>query len=395
MCCNLPTTEYLRGVLNGKRIIFVLEMLEMGGAERQALMLARYLKEEIGANVHVVGFNSPGAGARLCEELGIEWSIIPISIQTGRRKRYIAPFVFAFRLRKLKPDVLLSYTVSPNVLCGIAWRWTGAKSCVWNQRDEGTERADRILEWCSVRNTPCFIANSQGGADFLTKVLGAEDRRVSVVHNGIQLPDPLITQTGWREKLGISPSAFTACMVANFRWPKDHATLIRAWRQVIDHISACVDESPVLLFAGRFDGTAETAKALTRELGLDGAVRFLGPVGDISGLLGAVNLGILCSESEGMPNSVLESMSVGLPFVGSDVQGIRDAVGPAGCEYLVTSRDADGLSKMICRFIESPELCAEQGEINAKRIKDEFLPEHMCNRATQIISDSLVAGGNK
>jgi glycosyltransferase involved in cell wall biosynthesis len=394
MANSLPANVNLGDSLQGVRIVFVLEMLELGGAERQALLLARYLKNEVGADVRVVGFNSPGRAARLCEQYGIEWSIIPVSIQTGRRKRYRAPFVFARGLRALKPDVLLPYTVSPNVLCGIVWRWTGAKSCIWNQRDEGTERVDRLFERLSVRMMPRFLANSQGGAGFLTKVLGAKEHCVSIIHNGIQLAQPVANRADWRNRLGISDDCFVACMIANFRWPKDHATLIRAWRVVVDRLPSHA-QTPVLLLAGRFDGTAEMAKSLTDELKLGGAVRFLGPVDDIPGLLRSVDLGVLSSESEGMPNGVLESMAVGLPFVGTDVSGIHEAVGPGCYEYLAPLGNVEVLAELICRFAESPELRAAQGMANAKRIADEFLPDVMCRRTAQVISDTLGNGGSK
>jgi thymidylate kinase len=53
--------------LSGKRVLIVLEGLELAGAERQALLLARHLQRREAAAVEVWTFSKPGSGARLCE----------------------------------------------------------------------------------------------------------------------------------------------------------------------------------------------------------------------------------------------------------------------------------------------------------------------------------------
>ena len=46
----------------------------------------------------------------------------------------------AWALRRARPDVILPYTMRPNVLCGVLRRLAGARFCVWNQRDAGLQR---------------------------------------------------------------------------------------------------------------------------------------------------------------------------------------------------------------------------------------------------------------
>jgi hypothetical protein len=66
-------------MLKGRRIIFVLGNLELGGAERQALILARYLSEHNQAIVEVWGFNKSGLVAGICEQHGLCSRVIPYS----------------------------------------------------------------------------------------------------------------------------------------------------------------------------------------------------------------------------------------------------------------------------------------------------------------------------
>ena len=71
--------------LRGRRIVFVLFNLELGGAERQALILARHLVEREQASVEVWGFNKSGPVAQICDELGLPWRLLQPSRRGGPR----------------------------------------------------------------------------------------------------------------------------------------------------------------------------------------------------------------------------------------------------------------------------------------------------------------------
>ena len=86
--------------LKGRRIVFVLFNLELGGAERQALILARHLVEHEQAAVEVWGFNKPGPVAQLCEQLGVAWRLIPYPLKSGSLVRFAGLVRFALALRR-------------------------------------------------------------------------------------------------------------------------------------------------------------------------------------------------------------------------------------------------------------------------------------------------------
>ena len=80
--------------------------------------------------------------------------------------------------------------------------------------------------------------------------LGLAADRVRLVSNGVELPAPLESRAGWRRRLGLGERDFAACMVANLHRFKDHATLLRAWRSVVD-AEAGLGGRAVLLLAGK------------------------------------------------------------------------------------------------------------------------------------------------
>jgi len=376
-------------MLNGKRIIIVLYSLELGGAERQALLLGRYLAQVEGAHVQVWAFCNPGRAAKLCEGYGIPWRIVPLRSPRRNIELFKASVKLGWLLRRAQPDIILPYLTYPNVLCGLIWRWTGARLCIWNQRSGGNDRLRlRRPEHWAIRMTPYFISNSQHGADFLVQTFNVQPDKIRVIYNGIELPRPESDRATWRKRLEVSEDCFLACMVANLCTVKDHATLLRAWRIVLDR-SAVTSRSTILLLAGRFDNTSEALKALAYDLELGRSVRFLGQIDDISGLLSAVDLGVFSSRSEGCPNGILECMASGLAMVGTDVPGIREAVGVDGYPFLVPPGDAEALADRILKLVVNSELRTKLGRVNCHRVKTEFNLQRMGLQTVTFIAHGL------
>ena len=377
-----------RFFLSGARIIIVIGELELGGAERQAIVLAQYLAREQKAQVEVWGYGEPGRATELCDEYGITWRSAPIPLpwSHNRLEQLKRLFKFAMVLRQARPDVILPFMFFESVVCGLVWRMTGARTCIWNQRCEGRDRLGRWAEKLAIRFTPRFIANSEHGAEFLVKTLGVNPGAVRVVHNAVSLPSADWNRERWRQSLGVTDDCFLACMVANLQMFKDHVTLLKAWRIVLDRFDR---HQPVLLLAGRFDGTHHQLKAIAYDLELGNSVRFLGGVKDVSGLLGSVDLGVHSSVNEGCPNGVLECMAAGLAVVGTDYPGIREAVGPSGYAYLARPGDSDALAEQIIALALDPQARREAGAANRLRVETEFHPRNMYQKMISLIAAGL------
>ena len=374
--------------LAGKRIVFVLGSLELGGAERQAILLARQLQGRGGAAVEVWGFEHPGGrAAQLCEAHGIPWRHEPFAYRPWRGGRwhwFVQLARLTRALRRARPDVLMPYYALPNVACGLVWRASGARLCVWNQRDEGL-RVHPRLESLAARLTPSFIANSPGGARFLHDTFRLASDAVHVIPNGVELAAAREDRAAWRTRLGLSDDHPAACMVANLSRNKDHATALRAWRHVADRAAAHVPP-PVLLLAGMDIDTGTELRALVAQLRLDECVRFLGPVDDIPGLLAASDLAVFASPQEGCPNGVLEAMAAGLPVVASDIEGVRRVVGRSGAAHLAPPGDAAALAARVAHLLDDAETRQLAGWINRKRAEREFSPARLYEETVAVLS---------
>lgn len=365
--------------------------LELGGAERQALILAKHLQEHEEAAVEVWGFNQSGPVAELCEQHGISSRVVPYSLGQGRLKRWSSTFNFAGLLRRARPDILLPYTSLPNVVCGLVWRATGARLCVWNQRDEGLIPLNARRERRAVKRTPQFIANSHAGARLLIDKLNVDVAKVHVVHNGTKLSPAQLDRPAWRERLRIDEASFVACMVANLHANKDHATLLNAWRQVVTALEQH-GRSAVLVLAGKHYGAYESLLDLVRALGIESNVRFAGQVSDVTGLLDAVDIGVFSSRSEGCPNGVLECMAAGLAVVGTDTEGIREVVGETGTTLLARPGDAESFASRIMMLAHDMDLRTAIGTANQRRVEEQYSAQRMCEQTVSVLVEAYDQG---
>jgi len=388
MTCPADANRVAGHGLQGLKILFLFGNLELGGAERQGLFLARYLKDECKADVHVWGLDrKPGRLSELCEEHGIPWR--GIDFHWGLRKRWFRFVPCVRELKRQRPDILISYTCVPNLVAALGWKHAGAGLCVWNQADEGLLLNRGLLHRFAVKRPHCYISNSSGGRDFLVGTYGLQAEKIAVVRNGIPAPAPLQGRSAWRDRLGVGDDAFVACMVANISPYKDHATLVRAWGEVVERIgSGC---SPLLLLAGRFDGREDALRGLAAELGVSDSIRFLGKVADVDGLLSATDLFVYSSLSEGIPNAVLEAMTAGLPVSATAIPGIREAVGPDGTDFLAPPGDPTALARSMLRFLRDADLRREIGARLRRRAETEFAVDRMCRESAAIMLKALAA----
>jgi glycosyltransferase involved in cell wall biosynthesis len=352
--------------LRGKRIVFVVAWPVMGGAERNALQVLLHFARHEGAHVQVLALTAEEGRFRTdLNAAGIPWHPYPVHWFGGKARKAQTLAGLAVRLRRLRPDVLMPYTTRPNVLCGLVWRFTGASVCVWNQRDlsVSTKFSPEVVER-AARRSSLLVANSITGSEFLVSRFGVRPDRVRVVLDTVELPTPVMSRSEWRARRELREDAVVATMLAHFHHGKDHETVLRAWRHVVDRVG----DGAVLLLAGRSAGAKDAAKAVAYDLDLGSSVRFLEDVVDVSGLLAASDIGVLSSQSESAPNALLESMAAGLPVVGTDVPGIREILPSEQTSFLATPRDAAALAAALVQLIDDQDARERLGRRNAEHI---------------------------
>lgn len=164
-----------------------------------------------------------------------------------------------------------------------------------------------------------------------------------------------------RRELNVDPDAFLIAMVAEFSAVKRHEHLLRA-------LALVRDSRAVAVFAG--SGELEPRlRRLAEELGVADRVRWVGFRHDIPAILAASDVLALVSEREGLPRSILEAMSMGVPVIGTQTRGITDAVGDTG--WLVGKHDIEALARTI------DDAAADRSEV---RRRGDLARQRACNK---------------
>ena len=86
---------------------------------------------------------------------------------------------------------------------------------------------------------------------------------------------------------------------------------------------------------------------MTRQLGLEPHVRFLGWRKDLTVVYGASDASVLTSRNEGTPVAVIEALAAGLPVVSTDVGGVRDVIDDAVLGAIAPDNDVDALAAHV------------------------------------------------
>jgi glycosyltransferase involved in cell wall biosynthesis len=148
-----------------------------------------------------------------------------------------------------------------------------------------------------------------------------------------------------RREIGLSSEDQIFLMVAAFNPGKRHCDALGAFAQlhrVRTHLA----------FAGIGPLMAKV-QSLAEELGVQQRVHFLGYRRDISALMRASIAVILPSNREGLSRSVMESLSLEVPVIGTEIRGIRDLL-EGGCGVLVKVGNVERLTEAMAWVMDHP-----------------------------------------
>jgi glycosyltransferase involved in cell wall biosynthesis len=157
-------------------------------------------------------------------------------------------------------------------------------------------------------------------------------------------------------------------MVARFEQPKDQQRVLTAF-------STLATLPWQLEFVGDGPGLS-AAKNLSRQLNITGKVIFSGACSDVPARLAAADVFILLSHWEGLPLTILEAMSLGLPVVASDVGGVKETI-DAHCGFLINASGDTTLTEVLKQLIGSARLRAAMGSAARARYEQFFTLERM------------------
>lgn len=175
---------------------------------------------------------------------------------------------------------------------------------------------------------------------------------------------------------------FSIINIANFRKQKDQLTLL-------DALSIIKQKGyPFRAFLiGEFveQDWLELVKLRISDLKLNTEVQIVGPVTQLIPYLEMADLGVLSSESEGLPVALLEYGMAGLPTISTQVGQCDQVLGYGNYGWVVPSKSPTQLAGAIEEVILNPENAESKGQQLKKHIRRNFGPENFMAEYREIL----------
>jgi glycosyltransferase involved in cell wall biosynthesis len=336
--------------MNSKRIMFIVNCLDIGGAEVQVMRLAVGMIKRAW-QVSVVSLIPLGPLAQPLRESGAE--VFTLGMRPGipnptailRLRRII---------RRVRPEVVHSHIIHANILARITRLFAPVPVLVCTAHN--LVESGRVLESCyryTDRLGDLLTNVSQAAVDRYVEIGAAPKERIRFMPNGLDLaafPCDPVERVRLRKELACD-DRFVWLAVGRFRVQKDYPNMLRAFAAA----SADRPERSVLLIAGS-GPTEHEARQLAEALKLNDRVRFLGIRTDVPALMNMADAFLLSSAWEGMPLVLQEAAASKLPIVATDVGGNREVALDGKSAFLVPARDASALAGAMRRMTDlSPE----------------------------------------
>jgi glycosyltransferase involved in cell wall biosynthesis len=370
------------------RVLYVLDSLAMGGAERNTLHLMSALSAS-GHDVHLCCLRRKADAA-----LQASVAVAPDKLHVLGVDRIYDPrgaIRLARIVRKGRFDCVHVEDPYANLYALFARYALGVPMVMTRHVDAnlGEGRWARLrsrLLCAAARHTfDRVILVAAALRPRFDETYGIAGERIRVVHNGApQHEPPAAAVADLRRRYGWPETAPVVAMVAVMREGKGHDVLLEA--------AALVRKRhPQALFVLAGDGPLRPAIERMASGALAQAVRFMGERSDVPEIMCAADMVVLPSLSEAFPTVLIEAAMAGRPAVATRVGGIAEIVEDGRTGLLVPPSNPIALAGALMRLIEHPDEAAAMGRAAAAKARAEFTIARQAERTLAVYREATGA----
>jgi glycosyltransferase involved in cell wall biosynthesis len=296
---------------------------------------------------------------------------------------------FAAMLRRERPDAVLLTALKRAFWAGWAARRAGVRRVVERLGIEHDLPRSWKYRHAFRHYIDAMIVNSSVIRDrWLASAPWYPPEDVHVVLNGVQSGDRVPSTL--REEIGVADGVPLVAGAGRLEARKGFDLLLDAF--------ARGGEGAHLAVAGR-GPERESLAARASALGVADRVHWLGFRTDLSNVLSGADVFVLPSRREGMANVMLEAMAAGCLVVGTDISGVREALGPRSgrpaAGWIVPVDDADAMGAAL-----SDALAASGSPARARALRQElswrvdhwFSPDRMVAETEAVLAGTAGPG---
>lgn len=376
------------------RLTIVLSTALLGGTERQVLLYLRHVdRSRISPRVLVAQtheLQSPEGRGSVIEELqeiGVPYSVTP-------RPRFYHAAALSFLVRELsRPSdvtMLFGFTIA---WIGRLLLWSRPGRVITGIRNANVHRSRATLKIEGLLSpfVDLYVSNSHAARDHYAQVASLPRDKITVIPNSLDIERlrsevPREPRGRLRAELGLPDNALVGINVSNLRPRKGHIKLIEA-------VSGLSQRYPdfYLLLVGHDNSDGAVSRRI-QECGLEDRILPLGFRRDVPALISGSDVMVHPSYSEGMSNSIMEGMALGLPVVASDVGDNRLLLEGSGGGVVCPAGDSGALTSALDRILAEEDRSVRWGGRGARFAAREFSVDAYVERTTRVV-EILAAGG--
>lgn len=330
-----------------KKICFLINSLKTGGAERTVAYLTDFISK-YGYDVDLVLYGDLG-----CYDLNPQVNVIYLnksdsSSNVFKRlatlvKRY---FLFKKYMKKEKPQIIFCMLYP-----AIIYTLFSKKIVISSERSNPAylKGMQKIIRDFLFKHTDGIVFQTERAKNFFCK---------KIREKGIVIPNAVGNLEAYNiEYKGERRKAIVA--IGSLKKEKDYFTLIKSFKIVCSKYP----EYQLEIYG---DGNLKNQlMELVDLLNIQKNVHFMGIKKDVLSLVKDASCYVLSSESEGMPNALMEALAIGLPCVSTDCpNGPSELIKNGVNGLLVPVADVDSLANAILKLIEDYDLaskCSQNG----------------------------------
>lgn len=254
-------------------------------------------------------------------------------------------------LRQGRFDVLNTHSRRDTLLAGVAARLAGTPLIVRTRHL--AKKPGSLLSYTVV---PHRVTTA---SEFVRRGLldrGVAEGHVAVVYPSVELP-PLTGQSTLRQELKLAQNDIVVGCVAVMRKQKGH-------KELIDAMAPLIAERPNLhlVLVGGGSPVFEEIQGYVKERGLTRRVHMLGMRNDVPNLLEGFDIFALATRQEASGTVFVEAGSMGVPVIGTRVDGVPEMMREGVNGLLVPLDDIPALTDAIRLLVEDPELRVQMGQ---------------------------------
>jgi len=374
-------------------ILYLITDLDIGGAEKALVRTVIGLDKRM-YNPTVCCLRGRGPVAEEIESAGV-----PVAPLNMSGKFDLAAVFRLFRLLwKEEISIVHSYLYHANILGRIVGRVARVPIIISSERSvilseevvnkntlEMGSRLRRLMNGLSMRLSDRVVTVSELVRETLIAASKIDPKRLVTIHSGVNLEGYQIDGdiTAKKKGLGLETSAAVIGAIGRLDRVKGVEYLLRAAAKVIF-------KTPDAAFLIVGDGSQrEALEQLARSLGISHRMVFTGQRDDVPELLSTMDVLVLPSLYEGLPNAVLEAMAAGKPVIATRVGGTPEVVEDKVTGLLVPPRDPEALAEAIIALIQDRERAEAMGQVGRARVEEYFSVERMIAE-TETLYEELI-----